>query len=203
MPEDGSAILNGEVLDDGGLLCEYRFQYGTTPALGINTTWRGGALQTGDAFSETIRFLAPNTIYYFRAQVRNSLGTGSGDTRNFITMRSNPSVVARAATMVSEDKATINGTVTQDSGRPGRVYFEWGLTTAYGNVTPPQDGFATGDDFSAALQGLHEGTSIHYRAVFQSSPPVYSSDASLKTASAIGLMALADAEFFNQFMEAE
>ena len=201
MPEAGTALLNGTVLNDGGLACEYRFQYGRTPALGSNTSWSGGSQVTGDDFQQKITGLAANTIYYFRAQVRNSLATGSGDTLSFITTRANPAVGSLPATMISESQAILHGIVLQDSDRPGNVYFEWGGTKAYGNRTTVQNGFATGDEFNARITGLSEGTPIHYRAVFQSSPPVFGSDTTFTTASAVGLLTLAEADLLGQFME--
>ncbi len=201
MPEAGSALLNGTVADDGGLPCEYRFQYGRTIALGTNTDWAGGALRTGDTFNQRIRSLRANTIYYFRAQLRNTEGIGSGSILNFITVRANAAVATLQATDISESQGVINGIVEEDSDKPGLVFFEWGMSTLYGNRTAPQGGFATGDEFSARIRGISEGTPIHYRAVFQSSPPVYGADRAFTTASAIGLITLAEADLLQQFMK--
>jgi hypothetical protein len=47
------------------------------------------------------------------------------------------------------------------------VHFEWGTSTAYGNVTPDQAVGAgtTSLPFTADLSGLTPGTTVHYRAI--------------------------------------
>jgi len=74
----GWATLNGTILDDGGVGCEARFQYGTTLAMGSFTPWYGDSLLvTGDTFAQPILGLSGGTIYFFRAEVRNSIGVGT------------------------------------------------------------------------------------------------------------------------------
>ncbi len=58
--------------------CEVGFQWGPTTLYGKDTTWQGGK-QTGDAFWQVIASLEPDTVYHFRAQARNSVGTGTGE----------------------------------------------------------------------------------------------------------------------------
>ncbi|MBD3264546.1 MAG: hypothetical protein GF375_05555, partial [Candidatus Omnitrophica bacterium] len=82
--EETSAVLHGEVTDDGGELCEYRFQYGLTDSYGNNTSWTGSK-QTNDTFGETITGLSTGNTYHFRAQARNSEGVGSGEDKTFFT----------------------------------------------------------------------------------------------------------------------
>lgn len=66
-------------------------------------------------------------------------------------------------------QATLNGRVTSDGGEPCTVYFEWGLTIEYGQVTPPLAGLRTGDIFFHTLTSLNGGTLYHYRAVLLNS----------------------------------
>lgn len=65
--------------------------------------------------------------------------------------------------------ATLNGTVLEDEGETTcKVYFEWGLTTSYGNTTTKQTK-VKGDAFSANIGGLDPTKHYHYRSVIQ--PP--------------------------------
>lgn len=81
-----SAILIGKLTDDGGEACEVGFQWGLTALYGQDTTWQGGK-HTGDAFWQIIASLDPDTTYHFRAQGRNSVGTGYGEDMAFKTKR--------------------------------------------------------------------------------------------------------------------
>jgi hypothetical protein len=67
---------------------------------------------------------------------------------------------------VTANGATVNGTVNPEGG-PVAVQFQFGTTTAYGQATAAQKvGPANSAvPFSAALSGLPENTTIHYRAV--------------------------------------
>lgn len=82
--EEYTAILQGLVADDGGEPCEYRFQYGLTDAYSTNTPWTENKV-TDDTFTHVLTGLMINTTYHFRAQLRNSIGTNSGDNLTFYT----------------------------------------------------------------------------------------------------------------------
>jgi hypothetical protein len=61
--------------------------------------------------------------------------------------------------------ATLYGEVTDDGGDPYLyVWFQYGTTTSYGNQTPMQTKYGTGE-FSATITGLAMCTTYHYRAV--------------------------------------
>lgn len=79
------AALQGSVDDDGGEPIEYRFQYGTTPAMDQSTTWISDGKVSGDFFSQAIDGLTEDTTYYFRGQIRNSVGTTNCPTQTFTT----------------------------------------------------------------------------------------------------------------------
>jgi hypothetical protein len=193
----GSATLNGVIISAGGLPCEGRFQYGKTPALGTDTPWIGGALGDGDTFSQLITGLAGNTIYYFRAQARNSLGTSSGSILNFITAKgatAEASVEILSPTDITEYSATLNGMVLNSEDDAGSVRFQYGLTTAYGMMTAWQHGFATGNTFNADIRGLSPSSAYHCRAEFGGSPSIFSKDLSFSTLAEIGGITLVDEE---------
>lgn len=160
----GKATLNATVLNDGGLDCEGRFQYGVTPAFGTNTAWQN-TLRTGDSFSAIITGLPAGTTIYFRAQVRNALGTTSGATLTFNTLVTALVVSTDPATAIGTTSAVLNGTLVEDLGFGCETRFEYGGTAAYGNVTPWIYNYVEGDSFSNDVDNLSPGRSFHFRAV--------------------------------------
>ena len=74
-------------------------------------------------------------------------------------------VVTESVDPVNATSVTLAGTVLTD--RATSVYFEYGPTTAYGNVTPTR--LLTGSDldqaFEATINGLTTGSLYHFRAV--------------------------------------
>ncbi len=82
--DETSAILNGNVSDDGGEPCEYRFQYGSDSSYGNNTTWGGSEVKNSN-FGTMIHNLTIGHTYQYRVQVRNSIGTVNGSNKNFTT----------------------------------------------------------------------------------------------------------------------
>jgi hypothetical protein len=76
-----------------------------------------------------------------------------------------PTIATSAATNVSANSATLNGTVNPN-GASTTVYFEYGTTTNYGSQTPNQvfTG-STSQNVSANIAGLNSGTTYHYRIV--------------------------------------
>jgi hypothetical protein len=92
-----------------------------------------------------------------------------------------------AATDVLRRSVTLNGTINS-GGYPCTYWFEWGLTTSYGNTTSvsSQPG---GFNSTAAqgLSGLTPNTTYHYRAalnITSSGETFYGSDVSFKTLTA-------------------
>jgi hypothetical protein len=80
------------------------------------------------------------------------------------TTVSKPSVVTQAATGLQGDGATLAGTVNPN-GAATTVWFEWGTTTALGNVTPQQP-IASGTSavpYSVSISGLTSNNTYYYR----------------------------------------
>jgi hypothetical protein len=78
-------------------------------------------------------------------------------------------VMTLAATDVTSSGATLHGSANP-GGAATKVHFEFGATTAYGSSTDIGL-LATGivpASFDAALTGLDEGSTLHFRAVAQS-----------------------------------
>ncbi len=82
--EQTSAILHGEVTDDGGEPCECRIVYGPTQEYGTATDWQASRV-TGGYFSGIVTGLDGETTYRFRAEARNSAGTACGADMTFTT----------------------------------------------------------------------------------------------------------------------
>lgn len=94
-----------------------------------------------------------------------------------------PTVTTDAATSIGATATTLNAT-TNPNGFETTAYFEWGIDTTYGNITPIQSiGSGTANvAISQALTGLTAGTTYHYRAVANNSGnTVYGNDQSLTT----------------------
>jgi len=79
------ATLNGQVVDDGGLTCDVRFEWGASAQYGLKTPWQGG-FTSGMMFSATIYNLASGLLYHFRAVARNSKGISYGQDMSFVTL---------------------------------------------------------------------------------------------------------------------
>ena len=139
-------VANGSTYDES-----------TTP---VNATAIG-------TLSENIDTLDAATVYHFRARAENPTGWAYGVDRTFTTGDVGaPEMTTSNASSVQLTSAQLNGTVADDGGVPPiTVYFEWGLTTAYGSTTPIASGLGTGSTFYYGLSGLEPDTEYHYRAV--------------------------------------
>jgi hypothetical protein len=80
-----------------------------------------------------------------------------------------PEVSTSAASDVTEERATLNGTVNP-KGTTTHYYFQYGETTAYGSATSEGNaGSSTsGVPENATVTGLQAGTTYHYRIVASS-----------------------------------
>jgi hypothetical protein len=106
--EEITATLNGSVANDGHEACQYQFVYGTT--LGgpypYSTGWSIGTKNTGQSFSADITGLSQGTKYYFKAQVKNSAGIGTGSELEFLTKPEAPT--SFTATAVSDTQIDLS-----------------------------------------------------------------------------------------------
>jgi len=76
-----------------------------------------------------------------------------------------PSVITLGATNVTANGATLNGSVNANSLSTA-VSFDWGLTSAYGNLItsiPPTVTGSTATPVQAVLSGLTSNTTYHFR----------------------------------------
>ncbi len=104
-------------------------------------------------------------------------------TMKFIVTVKHPNIKTDPAGSIGADSAVLKGTANP-KGYDSSVYFEWGTTKDYGNITSPQGIGAGSSDisFESSVTGLTLGVTYHYRAVITSSyGAVYGSDCSFET----------------------
>lgn len=79
------ATLNGQLVDDGGSVCDAWFEWGTDVSYGMITPRQGG-FTSGALFSATITGLAEGVLYHFRAVASNRQGISYGNDMAFATL---------------------------------------------------------------------------------------------------------------------
>jgi DNA-binding beta-propeller fold protein YncE len=167
------ATLNGSLSPDG-LDTHYYFEYGETNAYGSSTPEvdAGSASQLEHAQAQ-LTGLKPYVFYHFRIVATNSLGTARGADTIFNTAGVVPPLVIGGlpASSVTQFAATLNGTLGTGEALVN-YHFEYGTTTAYGQVAPIPDNYApiTTETVpvSQPVGGLQAGTTYHYRLVASS-----------------------------------
>ncbi|NIM14056.1 MAG: hypothetical protein GTO45_18595 [Candidatus Aminicenantes bacterium] len=165
------ATLNGTVNANGSSTTVF-FEYGLTEEYGM--TWPADQSpvtgSTDTPVTATLSSLDPDTTYHYRVVATNASGTTYGADMTFTTLTSTdtpPTVFTTGATGIGADSATLNGTVNAH-GLSTTVSFEWGTDTNYGNtVTAVPSPVSSGEPVpvSAALTGLANNTTYHYRVV--------------------------------------
>ena len=106
--EETTATLHGTVDSSGGENCQYRFVYGTSPGEYTYTTEWTGSVTAGQDFSVDISDLSQGTLYYFAAQVKNSVGIGTGTELVFLTKPEVPDPFV--ATTANDTQINLNWT---------------------------------------------------------------------------------------------
>jgi hypothetical protein len=71
------ATMNGQLVDDGGLVCDVRFEWGSSTNYEFATPWVGG-YTFGMTFSYTLYNLAEGVPYHYRAVAKNRNGVSYG-----------------------------------------------------------------------------------------------------------------------------
>ena len=174
-----SATLNSAV-NPNNSATNFWFEYGTAQSLGTTIGYQSvGSGNNSTNFSSSVFGLQPNTIYYYRAVASNSYGTTYGSILSFTTQQlstppqptgSAPTVVTNSATSISQNSATLNGTLNPNNSYT-TIWFEYGTTQSLGYTVGYQS--AGGGNYltniSAYLSGLNSITTYYFRAVAQNS----------------------------------
>lgn len=178
-----SATLNG-IVNGNNFSTQVTFEYGTTTSYGSSITATPNIVSGAEdtAVTAALTGLAPNTTYHFRVRAQG-FGTTYGGDLTFTT-GSGPSATTNAATSVSSNSATLNGSVNAN-GLSTTVYFEYGLSTGYGKTEYANQSPVTGSSNTpviAAINGLSPNTIYHYRVVASNAnDTVYGADQTFTT----------------------
>lgn len=93
-------------------------------------------------------------------------GIAACDLVRVYALWANADVESVWAKRLTGDSARLDGQVNEDEAEPCQVYFEWGLTVAYGNTTVPQTKYK-GEDFHDTIAGLDPARIYHARTVIE------------------------------------
>lgn len=166
--DSSRATLNGSANPNG--VSTVYFEYGPTTAYGSRTPDRDISGNTSRSVAASLTGLSGATTYQFRAVLFNAAGTIYGANRQFTTAPNPPVAATGAPANVTASTATLVGAVNPN-GVQASVYFEYGLTTAYGQSTPVRSipaGFGT-VSVQAADLALIPNAAYHYRLVASNS----------------------------------
>ena len=170
-PTRTSVTLSGTI-DGDGKPAHYHFEWGTSEAYGSSTP--STASGSGEeAASATLSELKAGATYYYRLVGENENGANVGLGREFTTAPAVAGVSTGAAQSLAPTSATLSGSLTP-GGVDAHYYFEWGLTSEYGNDSPAPPGTDAGEGQGAVaahteLTGLQPNTTYHYRIVASNS----------------------------------
>ncbi len=181
---NNSATLNGYLNNLGAdPSVSVWFQWGTTTSYSNGDTTASTKSAAGP-FSFTITSLTPNTQYHFRAVAENGTGRMYGEDRSFTSAQtaSLGQVQTLSANTITTTSVNLNGQLSSLGGASsGQVFFQWGPTVTYGNVTTNQTQNVSGP-FSQVISGLATGTTYHFRAgLTTSAGTVYGDDQTFTT----------------------
>ena len=174
-----TAKLNGTVNPDGLEVTECLFEYGTTTAYGQTAPCAQGGAEIGTgkapvAVHVDISGLETGTAYHYRILATNAEATAKGNykarglDKSFTTLEP---VLTGVATEIGGTKAKLNGTVNPYGTQIEECFFEYGVTTAYGQSAPcAQSPAAIGAGeapvaVSAEITGLAPAGTQHFRLV--------------------------------------
>jgi hypothetical protein len=88
-------------------------------------------------FTNGSPYLVPGGTYYLGLQNTNSVAVNYGVEVDFHLVTNSPYAFTMAATKVTGTNAQLNGMATPGGRFPGTAWFQWGINTNYGGLTPP------------------------------------------------------------------
>jgi hypothetical protein len=163
-----NATLNGTV-NAGDVTSSYYFEWGTNTSYGnfTPTNMLVTNLTVAQAVSATLNNLTPGSTYHFQLVAFNGLGYSFGGDFTFTTLAEEATVTTLPATGVNTSSATLNASVDPNFS-PTTVYFQWGLTTNFGNLTPPVNlttNLSAIQTVSETINNLQAGSNYWFQAV--------------------------------------
>jgi Zn-dependent metalloprotease len=157
-----TAKITGSMFPRGNSVT-YRFEYGTTSALGTTSptyTYNG-------TIEGMLTGLQSQTKYFFRVAATNENGTTYYNVNPFTTLSLAPLVEIKNTVDVTETTAVVYGKINPNS-LPTSFHFEYGLTPALGQSTisyPLSDGATEYIDMSAEIAELLPRKTYYYKLV--------------------------------------
>ena len=153
-----SATLNGTITAGSETITAQGFMYKATAA----ADWTNVSA-TGTTLAATVNGLSAETEYQFKAFATTASGTVEGAAMTFTTTAAPivaPTVATLAATSVTHNSATLNGTITAGSETITAQGFMYKATAAadWTNVS------ATGTTLAATVNGLTPETEYQFKA---------------------------------------
>jgi uncharacterized repeat protein (TIGR03803 family) len=146
------------------------FEWGTDTNYGqIRGLTNLSGLNATVTFSNVLAGLNGDLINSYRLVASNSYGLAYGDPQSFQSgLR--PSAITLGA-MGSSTNDIACSAMINPNGRSTTAWFQWGLTTNYGNLTPTTSvgNGAVAVNFSNPIVGLSVGTPYHVRVVASNS----------------------------------
>jgi hypothetical protein len=168
-----AATLNGSFTGNGDPATVYRFQWGTdtsygstTPDVAIGAV--SGPTHVAAPLDSLDVYLASSPPYHYRLVVSNSAGTTYGPDMSFRTLPPFlPAISSTSSSDVAPTSVTLGAQVNPGMGDTVFL-FEFGTSTAYGDLTPPSASIGndtTDHPVSTGLTDLEPATTYHFRAV--------------------------------------
>jgi hypothetical protein len=156
------------------------FEWGSEPAGVTNSIGFGIRFNSirPEVWTGRIEGLRPNTAYYYRIAARNVYGAAYGEV---LSAKTTPGfgVITQPAEILDPTSARLHCNFFNYIGAPTHLWFDWGLTTNYGNATVPKPAEWP---LSEIITGLEAGTPYHFRpAVSNEFGVVYGTNASFTT----------------------
>jgi hypothetical protein len=143
----------------------------TSPFQRISTsTDSSGGYVLGSGLNGTYEVEPIEAGYTFTPATTNVTVSGSSVMVNFTTPATLPAVTTGSAGTITATSAALAGTVNPN-GAATRGWFEYGLTTGYGSVSPSTNlnATSTNRNIAIAVTNLVNNTNYHYRIVASNS----------------------------------
>jgi hypothetical protein len=141
--------------------------YGSQVDTGTNTSWCITGLQNGSTNYFVVAAYDVNHNESLPSSPIEYVAPGAAQP----LLAAAPAVTTQPATGATSADATLNATVNPDLSAT-TVYFEYGLTTAYGNVSGSvalSSDLVDAQTVALAITGLPSGATLHFQAVAQNS----------------------------------